>query len=276
MTSKLLIAYPDIPAAALSITAGHTYAEDTHMRNTCWGMRHTLGQLATATADPHYVHWDLGAAASAPKTAQYFIIARADILKTQGVTTVTLKGSPSARVDGSSGTTVFTNADFQNATLTGPKSNDYLITGAASSAYRYWWIDFANGSTSKYGRSKTYFGSFLDLGVDPSRYSYMLLEDNSGELAFPSGNIRMVKINEPRYRFEIEWRGVTDALAQNFADLVLANPTRHYVFLYATNTQILGGQTLVHCKAVAEECVISKTNKKDYAVVHGVFEQVVG
>lgn len=273
MTSKLLIAYPDIQAAALDTTSDGTYAEDTPLQNTFYGMRHCIGQLATAAAD-HYALWDLGLGVT--QSANYIIFARADVLKTQGVPSIVLKGHTGTRVNATTGTTVWSNALFTGETLVGPQANDYVATFTASTAFRYWWINFTAATTAKFGRSKNYIGTFLDLGEDPDSFSYSLLQDNSGELAFPTGQVRMTRIAEPRRTFEINWTGISDANAQLFAEKVLADPWRRYVYLYATNTQILGGQSLVHCRVVPEQCAIRKSNKKDWAYIRGVFEEVIG
>lgn len=279
MTSKLLVAYPDIPARALVETSGLTYDDDTPARASIMGMRHCLSQLATATTTTDYVQYDLGNGVTA--TAQYFIIARADILKTQGVTTVKLKAHSGPRVGTTTGTEIFSNTDFQNATLIGPTAQDFIFTSAtASAAYRYWWVEFQTSiapAACKYGRSKLYFGSWFDAGVDPNGYSYAMAEDNPGGLVFPTGGYRMSRVDQMRFAYVMDWQMVDDANAQAFCDKILSDPLRRYVFLYSSgNDQILADQKLVHCKVNAEQCGISRMKKANCNYVHGVFEQVAG
>jgi hypothetical protein len=170
---------------------------------------------------------------------------------------------------------------FSTATLYGPHDADFVTTFATTSAYRYWWLEygFADGgtTTSVFPRSKEYFGTMFDIGAHPNSYDFEREIPQSGKLDFPLGNRFLAQTTDPKFAFNMTWRGVSDANAKTFLQM-LDEPQRDLVFLYAPatgNDEILSSQVLIHCKAVSDSCIVRPVYV-NYNDVQARFEEVLG
>jgi hypothetical protein len=263
--STLKIVYPHIPAEAYTATPNHAYSADHRLINASRGKRSTIAHLAATTAATHQIAYDLGAGNTA--SADHLMIARADLLKWDGCTDVWLKGS---NTNYAGATTV-----FHSSTVAADLAynNDLIYTFAASTAYRYWWLEFAGGDV--YPRSKNHFGTFWDAGVDPSGFDYAIAGATDSAVVLSTGRVRLSRAIAPRYAFGIQWDGVSDAAATAFFETVLNDETKHDCWLYApTVTQILADNVLVPVRVLADQCKIIRNKAEGWNTINAYFEQV--
>lgn len=170
--------------------------------------------------------------------------------------------------------------EFSSASGIGPRSNDYISKFDTTAAYRYWSIDYhSNLGTGTFLRSKEYFGTLFDIGKDPSAYHYAVAGAEASQIEFPTGNVILNRASEPRYVFQFQWEGVTDAIVNNFKTKLLSNPREDLVFLYTTdNDQILADNQLIHCRILSQQVTITKEHHKasdSWNTITAAFEEVV-
>lgn len=230
MVSNLLIAYPDIPNRSLLASASTDNEKDI-----IFGAKSRVSKLTTAATGTVDWLFDLGSGVTA--TAEYLAIGRANLLQKGSVTTITLSGSS----DGVSYSTVYTNASFASATLTGTNSEDFITTFATSTAYRYWRFRADSGATSSYKPlSKIFFGTLFDLGRDPLHdrtITPTLIED---------------KTARPLLTFSFNYQGITDTKRQSFETYIGKYAGEHTYFVYGTSySYILGGYNPIYCRIVS-------------------------
>lgn len=268
MTS-LFICYPDIPYNAKTITASATENPLQPARNLTAGPR-AHGYSLNAAGTTLTLDWDLGSDyATKQNTVNYVAIARADKLQAAGMTQLLIRSSP----DNSVWTTRITDASFASATLYGPRADDYIQTITVTSAFRYWRADYTTAS-SKLPHSKLYFGTYFDWGRDP-QYKIERAPASTEFFNSSSGSQRGERIDEPVYRFDFKWTGVTEAKIQSFC----AYFGRSYfkengVFLYTSaDHQILDSQRLVHCRMINPTC---RKIWNNYYEVNITFEEMRG
>ena len=94
MTTNLVVAHPDIPRRAVSLTHTHTWGDTNGLQgfnNTRSGKRYNIAQLQSATSDPVKVNYNLGSGNG--RAADHLIIGRADLLKNNGCSRIVLRGS---------------------------------------------------------------------------------------------------------------------------------------------------------------------------------------
>lgn len=122
---------------------------------------------------------------------------------------------------------------FDTATLRGPRSEDYISAFSASTAYRYWWLQYGASAASKYPRSKDYFGSWFDFGREPI---YPAEQSRTGE--------RWQR--EAAYEFTLTWVGISNTLAASFNDLIVKYKDISPVVLYDAGDYVLNGHRTLH------------------------------
>jgi hypothetical protein len=272
MTSTLLISYPHIPKATRIITTSGAYAEDLPVQNSILGKRHNVAALETAAASV-IIDYDLGSGNTA--AVDHVIIAKANHLQGETGITLTLSGNSASRADPDLVTATF-DLDIDALTLTGPRGHDYLATVETTTAYRYWWANIAIASgTSKFPISKLYFGQFFDIGTDPASFEYATAQPGENDVEFSTGNVWIGRGTEMRRVYKITWNLVTDANANLFDSTLMRDPGMDMVFLYATNTEILGGEQLVHCQLMAQETRIERGPHPDTCTVVAHFVEEV-
>lgn len=275
MTSKLLIAYPDIPRNALVMSTTADVPDPEHgFKQFISGRLANVTKMATPSISSYDCDFDLGTGNT--QSVEYLIIGRADLLQGDSVDNILLYADDNSLF--SSPDTVFSDTSWNSDALTGPFSQDYIATFTASTAYRYWRFRAScdGGASSLYAFSKLYFGIFWDAGIDPSAFHYSVKYPADTALEMSTGNVSFVKGSEYGYRFEFTWEGVSDANVNSFADKLLSNPYDNYVYLYETgNNELLADMELVYCRIIAEETLVSKTDTLDWNIITAVFEQVI-
>lgn len=263
MTS-LLIAHPDTPFVAPYINpsaAANAYKRE---YNLIAGDRATMFELAAAGTS-WSITFGLG---SQTRAADHLILARADILQTIGVTTVTLAYSD----DDSSYSTAYTNASFASATLYGPDGNDFIATFAATATHPYWKVTYS-GSSCYMTHSKCYFGMMFDMGVEPS-FSFERLPGKEGVFVADSGAQFTVRTEQPRYTFDLVWEHVSDLKTAAFFEKIDRYKHRNPVFLYTGSVHaVLDNQRLVNCELIDAKTAYVQA---DWNVITATFQEVLG
>lgn len=265
----LYISYPDIPWRAQRLFMRYGSADaDAILRNTIYGERY---QLHRGTPDGSFVLGhvcDLGAAVTA--ACSHLIIARANTLRS-GDTIGTIS------LDGSNNDSAYTTAhttDLSSATLYGPRSEDYIATFSASSAFRYWrWYSIGT-TTATRTVSKYYFGAAFHMGSEPE-FQYDLVPFDS-EYYGESGERDMFRHDLPIYRIKLNWTRVTDDKVTEFNNSIVRYSHRHRFFLYTTDQhQVLNNVRVLHCKLIRSNTSNAK-RKVDYNDIEAEFEEVLG
>lgn len=271
MATELLIAYPDIPLSALTMTASQTMHALHPATASITGERNTFFRTSGSVSSL-ILTYDLGSGNTS--AVNHLIVSRCDAYLASSGSDIKLEGDDNSSF--SSPEVWSNNTSVENATLYGQYANDYLVTGTASTAYRYWRITFTPSSSAAVGASKVYFGTSLDLGVSPSDYNHSIRYENAGELLFHTGNKLLTRAGFGRYVYRVRWDGVTDAKRLEFCQKVARNPGRDYVFLYtSSNHQILAGNRVAHCRLVAHDITSKKKRTGAYHTISATFEELV-
>lgn len=153
----------------------------------------------------------------------------------------------------------YNTTSFSTATLYGPNGADFITTFTATSACRYWWLEYGfapdAATTSTFPRSKEYFGPFFDPGTNPTSFDCRRNVPERSAIEFLTGSRYFCQCSDPRFQAVFEWAGASDANAKIFLEL-LDEVERDPVFLYAPSTgapEILAGQTLIHAALLPVE-----------------------
>ncbi len=280
MTS-LLISYPDLPFRALYYSATQVFDQDYPLENMFAGERGAWSRLQTATSGSVAIIWDLGSSGAAA-TFDHMIVGGVSELLGGGCIGCALAGSPD--------NVTYTNhlgtaAGFATRTFAGPNSRDVLFTrfatninndiGPAAGTYRYWRVSIYGG-TQKFPLSKLHIGNFLDLGKEPDFYEWSVVDTDETPWQYPRGHQSMGRLTHEIRRVTLEYDGLSDALVNSITANLLRDPYRRTVFLHAvTYTEVLFGNSLLHCRVVADECSIERTTKANWNNVKLVFEEMV-
>jgi hypothetical protein len=273
MTSSLLLSAYDVPFSSLWISPAAAADADLTEYNLISKNRYSLFQF-NAAAVANSVRFDLGSAVT--KAVDHVIIARADILKTAGATTITLAGGS----DGATfGTTAINDASFASSTLKGPRSNDYVAEISTTSALRWWRMSYA-GSSSKFCHSALSFGQWFDFGCEVN--SQPLIERVPAKKASfysDAGSQWNVRLSEEIYRITFRWERVTNAKTLSFENSILRYAHRVPLFLYTTTAggrhELLDNQRLIHCMIVPDSYKRMETTANRVRI-DLTFEEILG
>lgn len=259
-----LIAYPDIPFQALTITPDATAQTDYGVMNLISGPRHRTYRVS-GTPTTLEIKFDLGSGNSSP--AEYVILARADKLESAEIQQFQLARSS----DDSSYTD---EVDEVPSGLYGTRSHDWAHVFTMSSAYRYWRATYTSKAGHDYRHSKLYFGSFFDFGKDCASCKIERFTTDAKFLP-SSGSQIAERIDEPIYRYTFTWEGVTDAKINSFQSLIGSINHREFgVFLYCpTETQLLDGQNFIHTRITSFE---SKKGWNGWNDIRISFDEMLG
>lgn len=271
MSTNFLIGFPDIPANALNYTpTATTYPYD--YTNTIRGPRYTFARFSAGTA--FEIVYDLGAGfASLDSQAQFLILTRADLLQSQGATTVKLQSDTTSAFGAA--TNHVNDASFATQTLYGPYSEDTFYTFTLSSQRQWWRVQFVTGGSVALRVGKIYFGQWFDMGKDPhSPVEIEKFYPYDARHSWTSGTQDQERVYRSLYRFKITWEGVTDAKVQSFN--VKVNRYKHINSLYLyTDTvhTLLNSYRLVNVK-ISDVTVVSRADKPDFNTVTATFEEL--
>jgi hypothetical protein len=239
MPSNLLIGYSSTALdATLTLVSGS--ADSSYpLANIALGDRGKIFRLSAA-ANEVEIKMDLGASATA--TTSYLFVARANLLKAQGATKLTLRSSAD---DVTYTDIIGTNSGLQTRTFTGPASedlvftatlNDQIASSLPSTARRYWRLKFGDSVVSKaWNFSKVFCGEWFDMGRDPVAPLTMKRERDSDSA------------RRARYELTLEYQGVTDAKVEEFMTRVWQRKDVAPVVLYDSGNVLLYGMRTLHC-----------------------------
>lgn len=280
MPSSFLIMHPDVPANALTVSSDRVFSEDYPLVTSFYG----FGYYHCRTAATHTsvtITFDLGTGNT--RTIDHLIIGGIKSLIADAVTGVYVQGSN----DNSTWTNLIgTTSGFLTRTRNGPYNDDLIFTQAYNdqiaagtiAAYRYFRVIISGASPADIlAFRKLYFGAAFDMGKEPANYDIEVSSEADADTwKYPRGHIIMSKAFYPKHRFTIEWDGVSDAKANEFATKILGDPYRNTVYLYtATFKDPLYQNTLMHCRVVANDCNIVKSNvAPNWNDIRAVFEEV--
>jgi len=273
--TNLLIAIPQITTDA---TAVYTYeAADASypVNNLVCGPRSSYTKLA-AVGNSEWVKFDLGSSQS--KTIDFYIVAKANLLKAGGSFRLKLSGST---IDATPTTNAQaytdicgTNDGLQSLTLYGPRSEDAIFTAdlanstsgpglPVTASYRFFrhaYVGFGASPMRTWKHSKCYFGQWFDPGKDPIR---------------PSRVEKIIKDKNDResvYLFTFTWEGITDAKRNEFFTN-LFNDRQRGVFLYTKNYHdLLLEHRLIHC--FVADFSVSRTAPDSHSITV-TFEEMI-
>ncbi len=245
MTS-FLFGVPDIPFHARTITPSAPLAQDQPEYNLFAGHRSLMGRFA-ATATSRSVSFDVGAGLTAPM--QYAFLARADILVANGLNRFQLARS----ADDSAYTDEIDASSF--GTLYGPRQHDWIHVVPTTSAYRYWKATLTSAVAQDFRFAKLYFGTFLDLGVDPDDYDIVTELPEKEQFITDSGATITARTYDEKYRLTLIYEGVADAAIKSFQDRIMALQAsdRTIVAYAATQGEVLDFKTCIHCQVLSFE-----------------------
>lgn len=169
---------------------------------------------------------------------------------------------------------VYNNRLISSSTLYGPNSNDFITTFTETSASRHWWIDYdPNESSSNMEHSKSYLGVAFDFGTDPD-FEISRAPRAESEFVTDSGARKLTRIDDPAYRWDFTWSGITDAKVQEWLTKIVYKKEQETFFLYTTaNHQILDDKRIVHVRLTEASYRKIET---DWNVVSASFEEVLG
>lgn len=275
MATNLVIGWPEIPMAANAVDHSHTWGDSIRLNdynNARCGHRYQLATLNAAVNATVTVGYDLGSGNT--KTADFIIIARADLLLADDVTSVVLKGSNDSPTWAT--TTTVRTVTLGSETLIGPADNDAVNDFTTSSAFRYWKVEYNVSASSALTHSKVYFGNWFDFGDTVQDISAVKIEPGSDDFRSSSGAIHSARGRSPFYRVTCQWRGVSDDKVRYFfANIAHNQHSRRGVFLYTRNNhEVLDGHKLIHCKLVSASCPDQLDT--DFNIIDAVFEELPG
>jgi hypothetical protein len=267
--SNLQIGFPDIPFNAVSITPSESFDALYPVTNTVRGRRTSYARLAADSSDTTInIDYDLGAATQA---VNYLAICRADNLKDDTITAVSVKSS----TDAVTYTNRIADASFDSATLYGPETRDYINVVTTTSAFRYWQVTFTGTTGFRLPTSKLFFGTLFDFNNELSDWSFNRDPRNRSDFVANSGATDLVRTEQAAYTFRGTWQGVTDATLESFNTKIGRYIDKHSVIIYSPETwdSLLDGYKMIHCK-VAE--YRARKTHRNYNEVILRFEQERG
>jgi hypothetical protein len=280
MASSFLIYTPDAPAISLVVASSLAFHEDYPLVSSFSG-RTYLHSRSKQSASTLTLSFDLGSGISR----------QADHLILGGVSSLLAAGVDSVKLQASSDNSVWidqlgTTSSLASKIKDGPYSDDIIFTSAknndlvgALAPYRYFRVVFAkvaSPSAILYAFRKLYFGAAFDIGEEPSAYNLELIADQDQDTwQYPRGHVIMSKAFRPKHRVTVEWDGVSDAKANEFAQKLLGDSYRNTVYLYTqTYKDPLYDNVLLHCRVVPESTQIVKANDvENWNNITAVFEE---
>lgn len=265
----LYIAYPDIPFRAIETASNVTWDTFYDYRNSISTERYQTAKKSAVTG--FNIEYDLGSGST--DSVSYFILARADLLQSIGVTSLII-ASASDGIGGSY-SNQHTVSSFNTQTLYGPGSKDLLVTGLSLSAARTWKWTVSGASSSTHAFSKAYFGNAFDMGIQPS-FDFIREPEFTSEYITGSGTKRVSRHSEARYVFNLTWTGVSDDKVTEFVSKIASRSHLSRFFLYTTSVHyVLNSERVLHCKLIDWQSDNS-AGVPDFNTVSATFEEIIG
>ena len=196
--------------------------------------------------------WDLGSVGGTDTKAacDFAIFSRADLLTSLVSGEIDLKLKGSSDNFSASDVTILSEDNIETGDLIGTNSQEFLLTGAESTKYRYWRLDLASTSTYTYELSKFVFGTWFNFGNRGPIYPYgTTITDDRSQFTADSGTIYRSVSGKVRNEYTFQWE-VTDSVRDEFKNDVMRVARHSLVWLYTPDADFrnpLNGETLVPC-----------------------------
>lgn len=225
MPTNLLIGTCDIPVAAASTTVSAAVDPSYPVANLFVGNRTDVFRLNSNTSSPIRITFDLGSGFT--KSANFFYIGNAGLLKNANVTGIRLVGNSTNNI--ATGTTVLNISSLSTEPLYGPDGNDLIRKFNTSAAFRYWFVEYITSAPSKIPHAKLFFGNYFDIGLDPNAPASISKIKQGGAQ------------RRPTHEFEFSWEGTAYTKAvqmylnlyrkKRFNPIILFTDTWHDILL---------------------------------------------
>jgi hypothetical protein len=280
MASSFLIYAPSITTSAVTVSSSLKFDVDYPLRSSFSG-RSYVHARTSETASSLTVTFRLSN--GLPIKADHLIIGGVSSLLAAGVDSIKLQGS-------NDGVTwvdqIGTTNSLASKIKDGPYNDDIIFTAtknddlsgvlASYLRFRVVMAKVASPSAVAYAFRKLYMGEAFDMGEEPATYDLELVADDDQDTwQYPRGHFIMSKAFRPKHRITVEWDGVTDAKANEFAEKFLGDPYRNTVYLYTqTHKDPLYDNVLMHCRVVPDNTQIVKANDvENWNNITAVFEE---
>lgn len=246
-TPAVRLGLPGIPYDALTSAADAEDSSYPHENGITGSRANIVKRGSTGTS--MNVTFDLGSGNT--DTSEFLWVARADLLTALGAD-IDIELRASTDNFSVSDVAIDTTAsNIADSDLTGPNTEDLLVTFTESSAYRYWRFKIASSSSYNYIYSKAFFGTWFDFGTRDPVYSYEVREVTPGK-QFPadSGQVYRSRSGKAQLGIDLTWR-VTDSVANTFRSTVGKYWDIHTFVLYAEDSSVrlpLGGNEALHVR----------------------------
>lgn len=279
MASSFLIMFPDITRSALTYSSSVAFLEDYPLESSFDGKGYTFAKTETPAASVTAT-FDLGL--NQARTVDHLIIGGVQSLRALSIAQVKVEASNDGAVWQEQ---LGTNSNFMSKTFEGPYQDDIIFTADKNNdltpnlrPFRYFRLTIGSGGASQvYAFRKLYFGQAFDMGAEPSNYNLEVTsEDDADTWKYPRGHIIMSRAFNVKHRITVEWDGVSDSKANEFAAKILNDPYRATVYLATGNySDPLYDNKLLHCRVVADQCSVTKSNEAlNWNDIVAVFEEV--
>ncbi len=231
--SKFKISYNDIPrrAASTSLTTGSENANHPH-ENLFYGTS-GIYFVSNASVTETAITLDLGSGVTA--TVDHMIIRGINLFLQNSVGTRRIRLRGSTDNFSASNVVVLDSGDFTtNAAFLGSQSDDLVITGTESSAYRYWRVQITTSSACLHYLRKVYFGKFFDFGDRTPSYPYIPgLEVPNQGFESDAGTIFSTSNGYAKRSLSLNYKGITDDIRDEFRTKIGQYLADFPVFLYS-------------------------------------------
>ena len=277
--SNLTILWPQVAIQAVAWQSWQTFREDRPAQNLWAKERGQWAERAAASTDPMFLDFDMGASS----TVQVDTLYLGQISYLYGsISTVRVQSAASVSAippSTGAGTDLYLNSSFTSATLVGVTRNrrgaeDFVASWALSSAARCIRLWLTPTSSQTIYLSKTFVCKAFDFGREVESYAPSLPQNEDAKWDSPGGQIYSVRSKPQPYRFELVWRGVTNAKVTEFAGIARYANEISYALYNTGYTALMNDVGVLNVKLV--EWSAERTSEiSDYNTVSAVFEECV-
>jgi len=109
------------------------------------------------------------------------------------------------------------------------KGNDYIVEQfATKTAERHWQLYYLGDTANRHVHSKVMLGEQFDFGANPDSFSYTKIPSaRVAEFFSDVGDRNFARTNETVYSFSFIWRGISDAVTQEFKEKIAGERHRN-------------------------------------------------
>jgi len=256
MSTNLVIGYADIPQAAEFSAVNHAVNQLYPYANLFGGNKVDRFYLDAEGATNLEISFALPVGES--QAANFFYIAKANLLQQSGVTQIALKGNSTDNL--ATAVAVATYSSFNSEPLYGTSDEDFIDLMLESTPYRYWWVVYSSPTDSLFPHSKLLFGKVFDPGLDPNA----------------AATITRLRIGgmsrESVFTFQFTWNGMTyDKAVDMYNTFYMTKRFVPLVLITRSWHDILMGHRAIFCRLTDMSLPPRIT---DYCNVTATFEEL--